>query len=231
MIRYLALAVACMLVIPGCSHLNRSPLVGPQASPTWPPATGTVLAQTAYGRITSLEPGGFTLELRETPLPPERSEDERATAIAAIRQFVRSPDLPFEYRGLQRHPENTGIVVEVYRTSDTEFMVDIQTNAVMYMQRLGETPLWGNPATLSRKQLEELARVFLSGENACFQDIVEQLQFEPGNKGDNYFFRWQSPHPDAERPWNQPAFVQVSIDVHGAIFGFVDSGICHLSGE
>ena len=229
--RRFALLIASTLVISSCSPLGAGAPGTGQAPPTWPPATGTVLAQTDYGRITSVESGGSSIELRETPLPRERSETQRAEAIATIRLFAQTPDLPLTYLGLQRHPENTGIVVEVYASVGTEFMVDVQTNAVVYMQASAVPTASGTDTRLSPTQLEEQVRTFLSKENLCFEDVVGQLQFEPGNKGDNYFFRWRSPHPNADRPWNQPTFVQIGIDIYGTIFGYIDSGICHLAAE
>jgi len=229
--RRFALLIASALTISSCSSFQGGTPTAGQLSPTWPPATGTVLAQTAYGRITSVDSGGFSIELRETPLPPERTEAQRAGAIAAITQFALTTDLTLTYRGLQRHPENTGLVVEVYDSSDAQFMVDIRTNAVVYMQPLVGPMRVATGSKLSEPELEAQAKAFLSNENPCFETIVGWLQLDPGNKGDNYFFRWHSPNPNADRPWNQPTFVQISIDAFGRVFGYSDSGICDLVGE
>ncbi len=229
--RRLGPLIASTLLIGACTpHVAPAPSQA-QTEPPWPMATGTVLAQTRYGRITSVEPGAYSIELRETPLPPDRPEAERTAALTAIRQLVETPDLALSYRGLQRHPENTGMAVEVYASLDTEFMVDIQTNAVVYMQTLVQ--LRGDSSTpqVSPQQLEERVRRFLSQVNPCFDAVLGQLQLESGNKEDNTFFRWRSPNPNADRPWNQPTFVQVGIDVYGKIFGYIDSGICHLAAE
>jgi hypothetical protein len=55
------------------------------------------------------------------------------------------------------------------------------------------------------------------------------MKFTSSGKIGNRFFRWQSPHPDPDRPLDQPAFVQVGVSVDGTIFGYVDSGICELA--
>ena len=225
--RFVAI-IAAVAAITGCS----SPvLVPPEAAvvvATWPPATGTVVAVSPYGRITSRGEGGYSIELRETPLPPDRTETERDAAVSAIRLFADVPDLPLTYQGIERHPENSGMAVEVYKSTDAQFMVDIQSSAVVYMQPSVGPMRSTTGDRLSPSQLEELATSFLHRFNPCFGEHIGQLQFQPGNKGDNYFFRWQTPGPNADRPWNQPTFVQISIDAFGTVFGYVDSGICYL---
>jgi hypothetical protein len=225
--RFVAI-IAAVAALTGCSPRG-SALPGTAELPaTWPPATGTVVAQSPYGRVTSLGDGGYSIELRESPLPPERSEAQRDGAIATIRHFAEAPDLSLTYGGIERHPENSGMAVELYASPDAQFMVDIQTDSVVYMQP-SVGPMRGTTGdSLSPSQLQERATAFLVRANACFEERSSQLQFQPGNKGDNYFFRWQSPEPNADRPWNQPAFVQISIDAFGTIFGYVDSGICYL---
>jgi hypothetical protein len=223
--------IAGIVAVTSCSSPRPATPEAGHVPPTWPPATGTVVAQTDYGRITSLGAGVGSIELRETPLPAERPEAQRADAISAIREFAKAPDLALTYEGIQRHPENSGMAVEVYESADTQFMVDIHTNSVVYMQPSVGPMRGAAGAKLSPSQLEEAARGFLTAENPCFEANEEQLQFQPGNKGDNYFLRWQIPGPNAARPWNQPTFVQVSIDAFGTIFGYVDSGICYLQKE
>jgi hypothetical protein len=199
------------LTLCGCSLARIQTTIEP--TQPWPPATGTVVAQTQYGRITSLDEGGYSIELRETPIPPERGAADHAESMAAI----------------QRHPENTGIVVEVYQSPDTEYMVDILNGYVAYMQSsVGPRPTPGG-AVLLPEELESRALQFLTDKNPCFGSALDQLVLEKGGKGDNTFFRWSDPQPDQERPWNQPTFIQVGMAGDGTIFGYVDSGICYLA--
>lgn len=215
----------CLMMI-GCSSTRRQR--SPTPSRPWPPATGTVIAQTEFGRITSLDEGGYSIELRETPIPAERPADEHSAAMDAIRAFADSPDVPLTYSGVQRHPENTGIIVEVYDSPDAQFMVDIDSGVVVYMQaRAIPTPAPGS-VLIPPRELQDRVTEFLSDKNPCFVDVVDRLQLEVGGKVDVQFFRWQSPAPDADRPWNQPTFVQVGVDGYGTVFGYVDSGICSL---
>jgi hypothetical protein len=225
----LMLAVCTCFALTACA-LTRFQTSGGPPQP-WPPATGTVIAQTEYGRITTLDDGGYNIELRETPIPPDRSDADRAAAMKAIRAFADSPDLDLSYSGMQRHPENTGIIVEVYDSADTQFMVDIASGQVVYMQTSSLPTSRPGSAVLSPTDLQARATEFVSKKNPCFADVVHHLILEPGDKRDTHFFRWQSPTPDEARPWNQPTFVQVGVDNYGVVFGYVDSGICYLKGR
>ncbi len=220
----LAITVCCSLT--GCALTRFQTSVGPPQP--WPPATGTVIAQTQYGRITTLDEGGYNIELRETPLPPDRSEADHIASMKAIRAFADAPDLELTYNGLQRHPENTGIIVEVYDSPEAEFMVDIASGQVVYMQASDVPRLRTGSVVVPPRELQDRMTAFVSSKNPCFDDVVDRLLLEPGDKRDVHFFRWQSPTPDADRPWNQPTFVQVGVDNYGIVFGYVDSGICHL---
>jgi len=121
--RHVSFFIAAALTLSGCSLARFQSTVEP--TQPWPPATGTVVAQTRYGRITSVEDGGYSIELRETPIPADRPEAERAVAQAAVRAFADAPALTLTYNGLQRHPENTGIIVEVFDSPEAQFMVDV----------------------------------------------------------------------------------------------------------
>jgi hypothetical protein len=220
------LAIATCTTLTGCALTRFQTSVGPPQP--WPPATGTVIAQTEYGRITRLDDGGYSIELRETPIPPDRPEADHAAAMEAIRAFADAPDLELTYKELQRHPENTGIIVEVYDSPDAQFMIDIASEQVVYMQALVVPPSRPGSVTIPPRELQDRMTEFVSTKNPCFDNVVDQLVLEPGDKRDVHFFRWHSPTPDTERPWNQPTFVQVGVDNYGIVFGYVDSGICYL---
>jgi hypothetical protein len=120
------------------------------------------------------------------------------------------------------------VQVERYDAENLHFMVDVQRNAVVTMQMDDPRPVPSANAALTPEQLEQKAREFLTTRNLCFATAASRLEFTPGNKGDNYFFRWQSPQPDPDRPLDQAPFIQVGITVEGTIFGYVDAGICGL---
>jgi hypothetical protein len=222
----LILAIITSTALTGCALARFQTSVGP--SQPWPPATGTVVAQTRYGRITTVDDGGYSIELRETPIPPDRSGADHAAAMDTIRAFADAPGLELTYQNIQRHPENTGIIVEVYDSSDAQFMIDIASGQVVYMQASDVPRSRPGYAEIPAEELQDRMTDFVSSKNPCFDEVVDQLALEVGGKGSNHFFRWQSPTPDPDRPWNQPAFVQVGVDVYGIVFGYVDSGICYL---
>ena len=169
----------------------------------------------------------------ETPLlipllPPERSTAEREAAVAAIRVFAGAPDLNVNYRATSHHPENSFMVVEEYETADAQFLVDIQDTRVVHIQLHDPASASSGKAPLLTAELEQKAKEFLNKHVPCFAEAESRLQYFFNNKGNNYFVRWQNPLPNAERTWDQPTFVQVSMTSDGNIYGYTDSGICYL---
>ncbi len=236
----LSIASLAILLI-GCApsdnalHFEASPvsdeISSTEASPV-PSQTsrGTVVAESEYGRIIALDSGAYSVELDEAPDPPERSETERLKAIEIIQTFWGASHLSLNYEGLQRHPENTGLVVETYTSATAQFLVDIQNNMVVFMQT--NTVSEGISTTSTEPEsLKEIVREFILARNPCFERSEAQLELEEGNKGSNYFFRWRSPQPNVDRPWNQPTFIQVGIHEEGTVFSYIDSGICYLESQ
>ena len=160
-------------------------------------------------------------------VPAGRPATEGKTAVEAIREFAGSPELPITYIGTGTHSENSSMAVEEYESADATFMVEQQNKLVVYMQKKN----WDSPnnAALSGDELERMVRAFLAARNPCFGVAEDLLKFTTSGKIGNRFFRWQSPHPDADRPSDQPVFIQVGVSVDGTIFGYVDSGICELA--
>ena len=119
------------------------------------------------------------------------------------------------------------MAVEEYESADAKFMVEPQSKLVVYMQKKNwESP---NKATLSSNELERIGRSFLAAKNPCFGAAEDLLKFTSSGKVGNRFFRWQGLHPDADRPLDQPVFIQVGVSADGTVFGYVDSGICELA--
>jgi hypothetical protein len=119
------------------------------------------------------------------------------------------------------------MAVEEYESTDATFMVEQQNKSVVYMQKKN----WDSPnkTALSGDELERMVRAFLAARNPCFGTAEDLMKFTTSGKIGNRFFRWQSPHPDADRPLDQPVFIQVGVSEDGTIFGYVDSGICELA--
>lgn len=221
--------VLSIILLSGCaplagnSHSDPSPVSSPSIA-------GSVVAQSTYGKIIELGPGGAAIELNETPLPPERSAAERQKAIESIQAFWGSPNLSLDYQGLGRHTENSGMAVETYSSLAAQFMVDIRNDLVVYMQT--NTGVGGIQTAYSGVGSPlPVVREFILARNPCFESREAQLVLEQGGKGSNQFFRWHSPLPNTDRPWNQPTFVQVGINEQGIVFGYVDSGICYLASQ
>jgi len=119
------------------------------------------------------------------------------------------------------------MAVEEYESPDATFMVEQQNKSVVYMQKKN----WdsSNTAALSGSELERMVRAFVAARNPCFGAVEDLLKFTSSGKVGNRFFRWQSLHPDADRPLDQPVFIQVGVSADGTVFGYVDSGICELA--
>jgi len=158
----------------------------------------------------------------------ESMDVQHKAAIEAIREFVGAPTLSVAYVETTTDPNNSAVQVEVYDAEGVQFMVDVQRNAVVSMQMddPGQAP--SANAALSPEELEQKAREFLAARNPCFGAAASRLEFTPGNKDGHYFFRWQIPQSDPNRPLDQPAFIQVGMSIDGTIFGYVDAGICGL---
>jgi hypothetical protein len=173
-------------------------------------------------------------QIVSTPTPTdgglahERTVAEREVAMEAIRDFVGNPGLSVTYAGMTTDYNNSDVIVEVYEAAETQFMVDVRSNGVVYMQIVSPSRTALGEVRLSPAELEAKVREFLFTKNPCFGVAESHLEFRPGNKVDNYFFRWQSPLSDPSRPLDQPTFIQVAISIDGTIFGYVDSGICQL---
>jgi len=200
----LTLVIIVTLILTACSNSHAAPV-----SPTDTPA------------------------LAETPLPipllpPERSTAERQAAVAAIRAFAGAPDLNVNYLATSLHPENSLMVVEEYETADAQFLVDIQDNRLVIIQLNDPASASSGKSSLPNVELEQKAEEFLHRQVPCFPDAESRLQYSFNNKGKNYFFRWQSPLPNAGQTRDQPTFVQVSMTSDGNIYGYTDSGICYL---
>jgi hypothetical protein len=61
--------------------------------------------------------------------------------------------------------------------------------------------------------------------------MERKLEYKPGGKGANLFFRWQLPVGDSSRPLDQPTLLQVGLASDGTLFEYIDSGICYISAD
>ncbi len=214
---------------PGDSLATPDPTVSPTPVPTSPTATPvptaaslpTATAAPTVIPVSAITPGSVPVT------PAGRPAADGRTAVEAIREFTGSPELAVTYLGTTTHPENSSMAVEEYESADATFMVEQHNKLVVYMQKKNWEP--PNKAALSGGELERMVRAFLAAKNPCFGAAEDLLKFTSSGKVGNRFFRWQSLHPDTDRPLDQPVFIQVGISTDGTIFGYVDSGICELA--
>ncbi|MDD5466812.1 MAG: hypothetical protein PHS96_03305 [Anaerolineales bacterium] len=224
---FTGLAIAS-LWLAACSQTAPNPAAETSSQPEAEEAAvvpGTVLTETEYGKIIAME-GGIQVEIKQTPVIGERTPADREASIQAIRRLVGKPDLAVEYVGPGRHLENSLMAVEEYRSPDVTCLVEAPSNQVVYYQTTGSYPPAGEP--LAPEELERRARQLLTENNPCFVQAEALLQYLPGGKGENSFFRWQRATPNPDNPWDQPTFIQVGIRQDGWIFSYIDSGICGL---
>lgn len=235
--RRLFTLVIAALLISACGN-------GGQATHTPPPTSTTHVADAPERTATSIPSTSTPVPIPPSAVPSgdlfpdiyiltrlERASEERRAAVRAIREFVDSPELSLVYKGaMEGVGNNRTIVVEVYESVDTVFMVDVQNDTVVDLRVHLKTSWTTSEATkvFSCDELEQQAREFLADKNPCFGKLEGLLHLESGNKGHNYFFTWRNPQ-SADEVWEQTK-IQVGIRVDGMIFGYSDTtGICKLS--
>ncbi len=214
---------------PGDSLVMPGPIVTPMpvsTSATASPAPTVTPVPTAALLPTAV-PDSAVTPVSVPVTPAGRPAADSRAVIEAIREFMGSPELSVTYIGTGTHSENSSMAVEEYESIDATFMVEQQSKLVVYMQKKKWEPSTGT--ALSGDELERIIRTFLAAKNPCFGAAEDLLKFTSSGKVGNRFFRWQSLHPDADRPLDQPVFIQVGISADGTIFGYVDSGICELA--
>jgi len=171
------------------------------------------------------------------PLPPTPTEEgagaeaEREAATAAIRAFMLDPNLALTYVSTGVHSENSSMAVEEYESADRRFLVETATHRVVYMHIT--TPDWAAAAepVIAADELARRAYQIAVAQCPCFVAAERKLEYKPGGKGANLFFRWQLPKGDPSRPLDQPALIQVGLATDGTFFDYIDSGICYIPAD
>lgn len=223
--------ITSILAVAVLAACTAAPLTPAQSMPVIPTATATIAPAAASRLIITAAPPATPLSVATAaPVPiatAERPAADSRTAVEAIREFMGSPGLPVTYIGTGTHSENSSMAVEEYESADATFMVEQQGKLVVYMQKKN----WDSPntAAVSGDELERMVKAFVAARNPCFGTAQDLMKFTTSGKIGNRFFRWQSLHLDADRPLDQPVFIQVGVSVDGTIFGYVDSGICELA--
>ncbi|NLG28237.1 MAG: hypothetical protein GX557_10015 [Chloroflexi bacterium] len=218
--------VLCALLL----LLSLGACVGPSTIPTpvapFVVARATSVAATATPRPTTaptrtgLPP---TMTLVPTPLG-----GVDAKAIAAIRAFMLDPTLALTHVARGVHPENAGMAVEEFVSASHRFLVEAATGRVVYMHITDEAWKPAAEPVLAPEELERRALTLAGAHCPCFTAVQPKLEFRPGGKGANRFFRWQALIGDPSRPLDQPPFLQVGLGSDGTLFDYIDSGICYL---
>ena len=194
----------------------------PQATPT---AVALRLTSTPKPTLTPAP----TSTPSDTPAPtPTETGAEHEAAIAAIRTFMGDPSLALTYVSTGVHSENSSMAVEEYTSADRRFLVEIATHRVVYMHITASDWAAASEPVLTLEELESRARELVTRECPCFAEVERKLEYKPGGKGANYFFRWQYTQKDESRPLDQPALIQVGLATDGTLFDYIDSGVCYI---
>ena len=177
-----------------------------------------------------------------------RSPEERETALKAIREFAAgtrefarefagnsgfagSPESAIEYGVTVPDPNGSGRMVEMYWVGDVEYWIDPQSDTVIRMLVTGPGPVvtmmqgdtTADVIEYSVQESEAQARGFLKTYSVCFENMIDTLEFQVGEKrvegGPSVrFFRWEIP----SRQEGMPPYIQVGVTSNGVIVNYSD---------
>ncbi len=164
-----------------------------------------------------------------------RSPEERTQALNAIHQFAEDSTLEIRYDHTRANPNLSSQQVELYETTQAQYLVDSKSNTVRQM--ITTDPDWVEKRSeeiKTPKELKSKAFGFLETRNPCFNSFRDQLAFTAMERAvdeegveDEYavfFYRWeQLPSTVELAPGDLPPFVQVGIGEDGRIASYFDT--------
>lgn len=156
--------------------------------------------------------------------PAQNSPDIQLDAIDEIRKPLELPELPLDFvetTGMINSPSGD-LEVAVYQDSEgRKYSVNSETNQVVeidaraILSKISSDAESVPPADLEKKAIE-YAKATLTG----FDSLQSSLEYESGEKRDNYFFTWYGEMSPGDM--NRP-FVQIGLHKSGILFAYYNT--------
>lgn len=161
--------------------------------------------------------------------PQQNSTQRQIGAINAIRTKLALPDLPLKFVGITdmaNSPSGGLKVAQFQDTQDRNYFVEPATNQVVEIDaRAGLTGISPNASAMSETDITAQAHQFIAAAIPGFETLQSNWTYEPGNKGDYYFFSWygaSTAGASAADDMNRP-FAQIGIHKSGYLFAYYNT--------
>lgn len=168
--------------------------------------------------------GMFVFEKNKTKQPQQTAQDLRIQRdISEIRKFADSSDLAVQYDSDSKSSNGKTVPVSVYTAGADRYEVDasgkiIQLSYINFPVGSDSEKKYDNTSRYNSQELETMARQFIA-KNASNVNL-EKLTLTQGNKGMNYFFRWED---KSQKTLEEYPFIQVGFSQGGTFIGYINT--------
>jgi hypothetical protein len=146
------------------------------------------------------------------------SQMGRPAALEAIKQYLRQDAVEIDYLGENINLNYPDQKVGNYQVGMTEFSVELQTDYIVVIDDRSNARPTGAAKKYTPQQLEQMARTLIA--SLVPHVNLALLSLQPGNKGSNYFFRWE----DTSKPgWVGHPFIQVAYNIEGKMLNYFNA--------
>ena len=171
----------------------------------WVPAGQVSLSSTALPVFTATATPYIAPTATSATQTPARPAD-----MAAIGGFLHQQTFNYQFLGQTTYLNNPKRTVDQYMVNNTLYGVDLQSNLLIEIDATKNTHSPSVTKQYNPADLQQMA-ITLIHQQAPGVDL-SKLTAGPGQKINNYFFRWVEP--------NSPGFIQVGITIYGELLNY-----------
>jgi hypothetical protein len=146
------------------------------------------------------------------------SQMGRPAALEAIKQYLRQDAVEIDYLGENINLNYPDQKVENYQVGLTEFSVELQTDYIVVIDDRSNGRPTGAAKKYTPQELEQMARTLIA--SLAPHVNLALLSLQPGNKGSNYFFRWEDTSMSG---WVGHPFIQVAYNIEGKMLNYFNA--------
>jgi hypothetical protein len=168
--------------------------------------------------------GALAYKRSKTKREPKQSAQELRIQrdILEIRKFTDSSDLPVQFESESKSSNGLNVPVSVYTASADRYEVDANGKIVEFSSR--DLPVGSenkkvidNTPRYNQQELEAMARQFIAkNTNVNLDSLIPNH----GNKGTNYFFRWED---KSQKTAEGYPFIQVGFSQGGTLLNYTNA--------